>query len=216
MEKPRTACGTGRGGTRPSNSIDGGSASTPTALPERKTPAHPPVVDAGNRAIIVFLTVCTKNRQSLLACDHMHALLLDAWAMADLWHVGRYMVMPDHIHLFCAPGTFPPSSVRKWAEYWKGMVARALKGHGPLAAGRGRGGTRPSVGSGGSASTPTGVVDWPSPFWQRDCWDTQLRRGESYHEKWEYVRFNPVRAGLCMDPDEWPFQGCVNDLVWHD
>ena len=30
----------------------------------------------------------------------------------------------------------------------------------------------------------------PSLF-QRDCWDRQLRTGESYSQKWEYVRNNP-------------------------
>jgi hypothetical protein len=58
--------------------------------------------------------------------------------------------------------------------------------------------------------------EWPDPLWQRDCWDTQLRRGESYSAKWEYVRHNPVRAGLCAAPDEWPFRGEVNELMWHD
>jgi putative transposase len=32
--------------------------------------------------------------------------------------------------------------------------------------------------------------------WQSHHWDTRLRRGENYSEKWEYVRQNPVRAGL--------------------
>ena len=36
-----------------------------------------------------------------------------------------------------------------------------------------------------------------------------VRMGESYAEKWEYVRQNPVRAGLVRDPDEWPWQGEV-------
>ena len=34
------------------------------------------------------------------------------------------------------------------------------------------------------------------PIWQRHFWDTQLRRGESYDQKWDYVMQNPVRAGL--------------------
>lgn len=34
------------------------------------------------------------------------------------------------------------------------------------------------------------------PLWQQDYWDRQLRSGESYAEKWNYVRNNPVRHGL--------------------
>lgn len=52
------------------------------------------------------------------------------------------------------------------------------------------------------------------PIWQRDFWDTQLRRGESYDEKWQYVLENPVRAGLVKHSEEWPFQGELNTLYW--
>ena len=42
----------------------------------------------------------------------------------------------------------------------------------------------------------------------------RLRRDESYSEKWDYVRMNPVRAGLIADPDRWPYQGILNELPW--
>lgn len=41
-----------------------------------------------------------------------------------------------------------------------------------------------------------------------------MRNGDQYHEKWLYVRENPVRAGLVTDADEWPFQGDINVLRW--
>lgn len=46
-------------------------------------------------------------------------------------------------------------------------------------------------------------------FWQRGFFDHLLRNSESYTEKWEYVRQNPVRAGLVRHPDDWPYQGEV-------
>ena len=55
----------------------------------------------------------------------------------------------------------------------------------------------------------------PSLF-QRECWDTQLRKGDSYAVKWEYVRNNPVRRGLVDNVDAWPYQGEMNVLEWHD
>ena len=54
------------------------------------------------------------------------------------------------------------------------------------------------------------------PLWQRDCWDRQLRTGESYTQKWEYVRNNPVRKGLVACADDWPYQGELNVLEWHE
>lgn len=52
------------------------------------------------------------------------------------------------------------------------------------------------------------------PLWQRHFWDTQLRRTESYEEKWDYVTENPVRAGLVRNSEEWPYQGEINVLNW--
>ena len=53
-------------------------------------------------------------------------------------------------------------------------------------------------------------------FWQKNFWDTQLRRHESYAAKWDYVRNNPVRARLVTKPEDWPYQGELNVLRWHD
>lgn len=49
----------------------------------------------------------------------------------------------------------------------------------------------------------------PAPFWQRGFFDHLLRSAESYSKKWEYVRENPVRAGLVVDAADWPFSGEV-------
>jgi hypothetical protein len=42
--------------------------------------------------------------------------------------------------------------------------------------------------------------------WQEGCFDRLLRSDESLSEKWEYLRQNPVRAGLVNDPEDWPYQ----------
>ena len=41
--------------------------------------------------------------------------------------------------------------------------------------------------------------------WQRNFFDHRLRRDESEAEKFEYIRRNPVRAGLIRAADEWPY-----------
>jgi hypothetical protein len=59
---------------------------------------------------------------------------------------------------------------------------------------------------------------WPhrkdAPVWQRHFWDTQLRRGENYDVKWNYVVENPVRASLVPRAEDWPYQGELNILRW--
>ena len=46
-------------------------------------------------------------------------------------------------------------------------------------------------------------------LWQLGFFDHILRSDESYVEKWNYVRDNPVRAGLVETADDWLYQGEV-------
>jgi REP-associated tyrosine transposase len=44
-------------------------------------------------------------------------------------------------------------------------------------------------------------------LWQRGFFDHLIRNTESYAQKWDYVRENPVRAGLVGKAEEWKYQG---------
>jgi putative transposase len=44
-------------------------------------------------------------------------------------------------------------------------------------------------------------------IWQRGCFDHLLRSDESYGQKWNYVRENPVRAGLVAKTEDRPYAG---------
>jgi len=150
----------------------------------RKHPVHHSMHQRFNTPIIVFLTVCTKDRRPILANGAAHELLRLAWIEARLWMVGRYIIMPDHIHLFCAPAELAVQPLIKWVSFWKSQAARNWARSKQL------------------------------PIWQRHFWDTQLRRGESYDTKWEYVVENPVRGGLVKRSEDWPYQGELNILRW--
>jgi putative transposase len=41
--------------------------------------------------------------------------------------------------------------------------------------------------------------------WQRDFFDHRLRGEASAAEKADYIRMNPVRAGLVAEPEDWPY-----------
>jgi putative transposase len=88
----------------------------------RKHPVHG-VLALPDQPTIVFLTVCTKNRVPWLASDSVHELLRSIWSRALAWYVGRYMIMPDHIHLFAAPGT-PELPLENWVKYWKSQFSK--------------------------------------------------------------------------------------------
>lgn len=40
--------------------------------------------------------------------------------------------------------------------------------------------------------------------WQRNYFDHRIRADEGLEQKTEYIRQNPVRAGLVKSPDRWP------------
>jgi REP element-mobilizing transposase RayT len=42
--------------------------------------------------------------------------------------------------------------------------------------------------------------------WQPGCFDRLLRSDESLHDKWLYVRENPVQACLVKNWKDWPYQ----------
>jgi REP element-mobilizing transposase RayT len=46
-------------------------------------------------------------------------------------------------------------------------------------------------------------------IWQPGFFDRLLRNSESYSQKWNYVRENPVRAKLVEQAEDWPWQGEV-------
>ena len=50
-------------------------------------------------------------------------------------------------------------------------------------------------------------------FWQEEFFDHVVRSSESYSQKWDYVKENPVRAALVKRSDEWPWQGEVESLT---
>ena len=42
-------------------------------------------------------------------------------------------------------------------------------------------------------------------MWEEGFFDHVLRNNESYSQKWNYVRENPVRAGLVQSVADWPY-----------
>lgn len=66
-----------------------------------------------------------------MANENAHGSMVEAWRRADRWRVGEYVIMPDHVHLFCSPGTLEGYSLRRWGGYWKRLVGNldgTLKG----------------------------------------------------------------------------------------
>ena len=138
---------------------------------------------------LYFITTCTYERRRVLACAEVAAILQDEFALAKNrhgWHIGRYTIMPDHVHFFCvALSGGVKRSLGQFVGLWKQWTSKRLSRE----------------------------MSLQEPVWQPGFFDHVLRSRESYAEKWAYVRDNPVRAKLVEEWSDWPWQGGV-DFDW--
>ena len=58
-------------------------------------------------------------------------------------------------------------------------------------------------------------VQRPAWQWQRGLFHHRIRNDYQLREKLDYIRDNPVTAGLVEHAADWPWQGCVHDLSAH-
>ena len=162
---------------------------TPFRESGRRTPAKGVHISLG-KPNWVFVTVCTEERRQWLAQDSVQRTLHDIWQnTATAWLVSDYLLMPDHLHLFCAPNDLK-FTIERWLGFWKDRLAKSLKCHG------------------GAAAPPYQVIG----KFQAGGFHHRLRDGESYAQKWQYVRENPVRDGLVARPEDWPYFGRVHEI----
>ena len=71
-----------------------------------------------NQSNIVLLTITTDQRKPWLANERANQLLRETWSEATAWLVGDYLLMPDHLHCFCAPRDLH-FGIEAWIKYWK-------------------------------------------------------------------------------------------------
>jgi putative transposase len=100
--------------------------------PVHKRPAHLPNVERHNQPAIVFVTVCAGGRKAVLACARAHHVLTTVWSEARQYTVGCYLIMPDHIHLFCSPAVANAENVKHWVAHWKRLASIRLRDLQPL------------------------------------------------------------------------------------
>jgi putative transposase len=129
-------------------------------------------------APLFFVTICTLHRRKIPSLRAAHnAVLLYGTRATKEFNValGRYVIMPDHLHLF----------VRGDQNFVLGNWVKGLK----------------------RAILKTLPSQSQTSFWQPGFFDHLLRSDESYAQKWEYVRQNPVRVGLVRSAEDWRYQG---------
>jgi putative transposase len=131
------------------------------------------------RAPIYFVTACTESRRNILATPSIHETLLRFGKEGPRMEHGlaRTLIMPDHLHQFVATDD-EKNWISAWMKSLKNSISKTLRANGIA-----------------------------RPHWQKTFFDQLLRSSESYSEKWDYVRDNPMWAGLVVRAQDWPYMG---------
>lgn len=90
------------------------------------------------------------------------------------------VVMPDHVHMMLKP---MPRAAGGWTPL--GSVLHSIKSF--------------------TAHRILKARDQHGRLWQDESFDRIVRDADEFEEKWEYMRLNPVRAGIVGDPRNYPY-----------
>lgn len=122
---------------------------------------------------------CVLRESQVAAC------IVETWQRFDgeRYRLLEWVVMPNHCHVLIEP--LPGYPLGKIVLSWKNFTARFINEY------LGRSGERRSRQS--------------SQVWQREYWDRFVRDERHLAEVVEYIRQNPVKAGLVAKPEDWPW-----------
>jgi len=156
-----------------------------------------------------FVTICCQNRERLIRNPVRAAWLIDVLRRESAtrgFEVFAYCVMPDHFHVL-ATGTGPDSDLLEFIEAFKRTssyeYSTKMQGRGRTAPTEKRAHrSRATV-----ASTQATSKSAPGVLWQKKFYDHILRERDNFAGVAEYIWMNPVRAGICTDPCEYPYSG---------
>ena len=124
----------------------------------------------------------TFRLKSGIITDDERKIVLDA---IKHFHKIRYwviatVVMPDHVHLILKPIVIEPK-----AEFSLSKILQGIKGFSAREINKARG--------------------TKGALWQDESFDRIVRDYDECLEKWNYIRNNPGKTGLCQVPEEYPF-----------
>jgi REP element-mobilizing transposase RayT len=103
---------------------------------------------------VYFITTCTQHRQQVLASRSVFEILLEEWRGArgrHRWLIGRYMVMPDHVHFFTRADD-EGRSLERMMNKWKEWTAKRCQP----------------------------ILEFPAPLWQARFFDHVIRSPRSH------------------------------------
>ncbi len=153
----------------------------------RKHLTRIPVWLPPDRPVVYLVTICCARRRKLFTDPIAVRVGTECLIRSTTrwgWNVLKVCFMPDHVHLLLCPNVDRDKSLSKFIQAWKSSVVLRLAAHGIA-----------------------------GDIWQREFHDRLLRTDDKLEEKWEYIRLNPVRDGLCAIPEEYPYSGTADEIL---
>jgi putative transposase len=138
-------------------------------------------------APIYFVTANASDRRSIFAVPEIHLAFLEFARIGE----GHGAFVGAYVlmpdHIHLFVALDPERRLTDWMKSLKNSMSKTLRN-----------------------------LNVPAPHWQKGFFDHVLRSADSYSQKWEYVRENPVRAGLVRAWHDWPFSGEVHPLEYRN
>jgi len=93
----------------------------------------------------------------------------------DRYRLQAWVVMPNHVHALLTP----------CAGWGLGQILHSWKSY--------------------TANECNKLLGRGGEFWQREVFDRYVRDEQHYQNAIAYIENNPVKAGLCRRPEDWPW-----------
>jgi len=138
-----------------------------------------------------FVTFCCYHRQPLFTLPETYRVFekaLERIRRNYRLRIYGYVVMPEHVHLLLSEpqrATLADALKSLKQGVSRRLVSKQFEG-GPF---------KPEVGLSGAVQH----------FWQKRYYDFNLRNHDQFVEKLRYIHRNPLKAGLCQRPADWPW-----------
>ena len=154
------------------------STTPPSLLPKYRYRRRLPHLQKPDTAI--FVTFCTGG--PLVLPTEARGLILEHCLREHGKRIDLIaaVVMPDHVHLLLSP--------LRYDQGWPFPLTDILQ-----------------CLKGATAHRINKLLHRSGPVWEEESFDHVLRSEESLEQKLEYIRQNPVRAGLVSRPGDYPW-----------
>jgi len=137
--------------------------------------------------ILIEGTLDEGHGACILKIPEIAQIVIDAWKFFDKsrYDLIAYVVMPNHVHVLIK--TYEKHSLSQVIHSWKSFTAHEIK----------------------KVLRKAGFQS-EQKIWQVEYWDRFMRDEKHFLQAVNYIIDNPVKAGLCTSPEQWPWSSYVS------